>query len=177
MPLPYKALTSFWIALLLAAFAVMAYTLLVKRLAEWVQPTRLRMADLGRDMLQTNLPDGEHRAIQGMLDDAFSARPAVVMALLLPFILGYYITRRVLRLPVVSGPPLTREWSKLMDMFVISALAANPFFALIIFIEVLTIGTLGLLIGGGSLIVLAFSASVKAELKSPMPHRTRSVAG
>src|SRR5690349_10988469 len=65
--------------------ALLSYPLLMRWLAEVAQPTRLRMADLGKELLASPyLDEKQKELVDNWLDDAYDWRFMILFALLMP---------------------------------------------------------------------------------------------
>lgn len=109
--------------------AAVIYPVVMRVLAQALQPMRLNMADMGNDLLGSpKLTEPQKKQITSMLDDAFEWRFMLVAVLFFPAL----VVRKALgRLPQT---PLDRvsdkETEKLLDRFmirlIVSLAAANP---------------------------------------------------
>src|SRR5258708_5282244 len=84
---PWSEISSFHQVILIVVAFLLGYGILLRRLADLVQPMRLRLAEMGEKYQAAPLNARERNTIRVYLDNAFSARPAVVVAFLLPFIM------------------------------------------------------------------------------------------
>lgn len=158
------AATIYWITLLLLSAIVVIYVLLVKRLADLSQPMRLRMADIGMALLESDLPESDKVDVAFMLEHAFSFKPAVVMAVAFPIAMVRFLILKALgRRVSFTMKPHSKMLGAFAVQFLLSAIAANPIAGLVIVLELFTFGLVGFLVGGQVLIVKAAFATQRAE--------------
>lgn len=154
------AIYLYWSGIACIAGIVIAYTLLIARLGDLVQPTRLRMADLGMSLLSSDISEDDKAVVQFMLANCFSGSLvshmmwALPAALLKRILLKLFNPRRI----EPSGPP-SIECAKLAGYFQFSIFAANPIAASIVVFELVTIGFVGFLVGGQMLFLRAVIAA------------------
>lgn len=154
----------YWSTLLLLSVMIFVYVLLVRRLANLSQPMRLRMADIGMSLLESDLPEEDKVAVEFMLEHAFSFKPAVIMAVVFPIAMVRFLILKALGRKVSFTP---ENHSKTLGVFAIqfflSTIAANPIAGFIIILEFLTFGFVGFLVGGQMIILKAAFATQRAE--------------
>ena len=109
----------------------LAHGFLIRRLAELTQPHRLRMADLGNDLLRGNLPKDDAAAIRFSLDHAFSPWPMLAAVFLIPIVMLWALigVARAQEPPRLYGGKMRWEFEKLSTL---SAFVANPICGLIV---------------------------------------------
>jgi hypothetical protein len=128
--IPWDAVFALHKVLLAIALVTLGYGFVLRRLAEIVQPYRLRLAELGEKYLEMPLKAEERKQIIFYLENAFNPWIIVMAAVGVPLALLIILFRR-------SGRDT--EYSKNHDdialMFTISVIAANPIFAFIAALE------------------------------------------
>ena len=102
----------------------------VRRLADLVQPYRLRLAELGEEMLGSgDLTPGRERQIRFYLDNAFTAGSSPVAALAVPFVAIFGLTASLAgRRP----PRVIEQDDRTFLLFALSVFAAKPAFGTIV---------------------------------------------
>jgi hypothetical protein len=149
--------------LLLAAFTALSYGFTVRRLAELVQPYRLRLAERGEKYLKYVSNDTECAIVQFYLDNAFNPWFMVASALLLPIAAVMQIIKPHIPEFPTADPGIHNELSCL---FFFSSLATNPLFTIIVAIEILILAIPSILLAGNlSLIKRAVSAFMQREIR------------
>ncbi|HYE48892.1 MAG TPA: hypothetical protein VEB20_04830 [Azospirillaceae bacterium] len=114
------------------ALALVLYPLVMRWLSAWAQPYRLRMAELGRELLGSpHLDDVTKRMVDSMLDDAFDW---TVMPQLLFFLPRFFF--RALRGTAYRGPTIKDEvtrakMAEFQTCHARAVAAANPLFSAI----------------------------------------------
>jgi hypothetical protein len=156
-----EALLRFWLVLVISAALVVGYTLLVRRLAELLQPMRLEMAELGNRLLKSDLVQEDKNVVKFMVTHAYSPWSEIGFAIVLPFAVVFLIFRRVVGGIQLRAPD--SECAKLAHMAMGSMLAASPLAAVFVIAELLTIGFVGFLVEGNVLLVKAIFAALRAE--------------
>lgn len=121
------------------------YVFLARRLADLVQPLRLRLAREGEALLASSLDPDDARQVRFWLDNAFSAVPAAIFVMMFPMLMTNTLIGRLLGKhpkPLRSGAAMRR----LSLLFMASAFAANPLFGVIALLELILFGvTVGVL--------------------------------
>lgn len=127
------------IALVITLAALVLYPVVMRILVDRVQPTRLRMADLGKQLLaSTHLPDRLKDVVDGMLDEAFDWRFMLFASFLFP----YFVIGRMFRLiappkiPKINDLETRKQFHEFLNCHTRATAAANPLFAIILGIEV-----------------------------------------
>lgn len=114
-----------------------AYPIIMRLLADWAQPKRLRMADLGNELLNNEALATSHRGfVNSMLTDAFDPRVAVVLTFALPvFVIGKFFD--LISEPAFDdlGMEEKKKLNQLSALHTRSVLAANPIFFIIMALE------------------------------------------
>jgi len=155
-----------WMYILVAAISAstVGYALLLRRLAVLVHPLRLRLADVCRDILQKKLSSDDRDAVRWMLRNAFNPLVPLILAIVLPFLL-LYLSLRLIFAPSTrtSSDESGIEKLKATGLFLVSVAAANPLAALVICVELTTLGFIAFLIGGTPLILEAIIKALRAE--------------
>jgi hypothetical protein len=127
-----------WIGVPLAI--IVAYPAVMRLLAEAVHPARLRLADLERQLLESGkLSARQARAVQSHMDAAFDPWRLARFAVRLPkFVFLQLLGRGPEPLPLPDGDvgPL---FDRFMALSFVSAMAANPPFAVIVVVEALVL--------------------------------------
>jgi len=125
------------------------YPIAMRLIAEAIQPMRLRMADLGVEVLQTGgLNEVQKKLIKSMLDDAFDWRFMIFAALCVPIV----VIRRGLGFRLntpfdeMDRADTVESIKSIQLMHLASVAAANPLFAAVVSGEFAILG-LALLIG------------------------------
>ena len=160
------ALGWFWAAVAGCSAAVIVYTILVRRLAELVQPFRLAIADRGIVQLSSNIADSDKQVVQFMMTHAFRMWPAAMLVIFLPIETVSLIWVKMVGREPPKGAP-NRECAIIARHFLISTLAANPIAAVILVVEMMTFGFVAFLVGGHLLVSKALFESQRVEAKTP----------
>jgi hypothetical protein len=121
--------------------ALLGYMGIVRRAADVVQPLRLQMAELGREVLVSDASADDKSFVRFCLDNAFNAFIPFVGALIM-IVGGPVYVLRACYMALAnkdfeessSGDPRVRKMSSLL---LISSVAANPFFGTVLVIEVI----------------------------------------
>ena len=146
-----------------ALFGLVAYLFLLRRLADAVQPYRLKMAVLGESMLASDLTDEARKQVEFYLDNAFGGRIALVAAIAFPVavVLGFYE-----ELWGTTEPAPSVDERKMATFFSLSVFASNPFMGTVLGIEIFVFGLLLVVVLGPSALtaaLMALMALMKAE--------------
>lgn len=165
------ALFWYWVALAVSGVIVVGYVLLVRRLAELLQPMRLDLAELGNHLLKIDLNQKDKDVVKFMVTHAFSPWSAFGFAIALPAAVTFFIFERF-RGVQMNAP--NDNCAKLAYMAMISMLAASPLAAVFVIGELLTFGFVGFLVAGNILLMKAIFAALRAETiaVSPFSHRS-----
>lgn len=167
----FHALVWFWVLLGSVALLVISYTLLLRRLADAIQSKRLEMADIGRSILLSDLPEDDKRTVSFMLKHAFDGWPAATLIVYVPLHLTRLVWLKVIRRRSVVNTTPNNECAKVANLFMFSTLAANPIAAIVVLFEILTFGLVGFIVGGHVLLLRAIFAAQRAEANSPLFRR------
>lgn len=128
-------LRPFYDTVLVIVAAVFLYGLILRRCAQAVQPSRLRMIDLSRRLECGNLSEDDRAILKFSLDHAFSAWLGIATVILLP--VAFFV---VVAKEFVGKKQYQNDTSFMMKEFIrlsfISTLAANPIAGMIILFEV-----------------------------------------
>lgn len=121
--------------------ALVAYPLTMRALARRVQPERVEMAEIARNLL---LEDGislfHKRVIHSMIADAFDAKVAILMVFAFPvFALLRMLDHPSTRIATVEAR-FRERFDRLSQLHVISIVVANPAFSIILLIEIMIYG-------------------------------------
>lgn len=118
--------------------AAIAYPLIMRWLAQATHPSRLEMADIGRELLvDPNLNQECRTYVSAMLSDAFSPK---IMAVLV-FVYPVYATLRLLNLADVplhiENAETAKNFESISRLHTISIAAANPIFSFLLLLQVM----------------------------------------
>ena len=132
------------IALMTFMIALAGYPFLLRRAAIRAQPSRIRMLDLAAELsANPRIGEGWKRLVESMLDDAFDARFAALLAAFLP----YYAIRRAFGYPpavaCIGDAQGKRDFAEFRHCHYVAVTAANPFFAGVIACELVIARGLG----------------------------------
>jgi hypothetical protein len=158
--LVFEALKPF----LYGAIAVCLYAFLIRRLSDFVHPVRLALAAVGEQTLAMDIHEDDRNAINLMLDNAFNPLSAVVVALLILFFIPASLLFK--KQPDKASQAFKENRTKIAGLFLVSAFAANPVFAIIALNEALFVGILFLLLGRSRHILRDCVALIQAETKA-----------
>jgi hypothetical protein len=152
--------------------AFLGYLIVLRRLADIVQPYRLQLAELGEKILAEAPSDARRDQARFYLDNAFSGwvAPGVAMALPVVAVLAPFFSGRFRQDDVP-----TRDDRTLMLLFSLSVVAANPLFGMIMAVEALFVALFVVVISGPSGLAAALAALMRVERVLP-GHRLRSRA-
>ena len=155
------ALSYYYLVIGEVTLAALAYAFIVRRVAEMMQPLRLKLAERGATALgQSTISESDKDLIRFMLTEAYSRWPAWVLAVVLPFELIRMLGRRQ-----IDAPGRNDECGQLGSMFLVSSLAASPLASIIVLIELLTIGFAAFLVNGHVAVARAVLASQRVEAR------------
>lgn len=154
------------IAFVISVIALLAYPLTMRLLAHLVQPTRLRMADLGNELLASpHVNELGKDIILSMLKDAYSWQAMAEFVVYMPV---YVVKRARGKKPKLGMEIRDASTRKKFDDFVsnhmTSAAAANPLCCVIMVLEMAIV--FGILTSVGAMTKInevMLSASVYAE--------------
>jgi hypothetical protein len=125
------------IAILIGVAALVGYPIVMRVLAERLQPSRLRMLDVGKLLLAHASVPAEHKhIIDSMLRDAYNPTVMILVAITMP----YYVILRVVG-KIKAPPRISDVEARQMDddfcrLFIVSIAAANPIFSVIVGLEI-----------------------------------------
>jgi len=127
--------------LLTAAFIIVLYLFLVRRVAEVMQPFRRRLAERGERLLaEPTLTEGDARVLRYALDHAYSSGMAWRFVWVVPIAGFLLLVRRLRGKPAPSGPTsggaLRGQLIEVTNRATLSTLSNSPLAALIVFIEI-----------------------------------------
>lgn|GEM_PF-1872114 len=126
-------------ALVATVGAILAYPLVMRWLATRVHPSRLRLADLGNELMESpHLSDARKDDVREMLVDAFDWRVMVVVAINLP-LAAFGLRRRLKAMSQdrIADPDTRQMWSEFSARFIQSIAAANPLVTVIVLVELM----------------------------------------
>lgn len=167
----FHALLWFWMLLGSVALLVISYMLLLRRLADTIQSKRLEMADIGRSILLSDLPEDDKRTVSFMLKNAFNGWPAFALIVYVPFHVVRLVWLKAIRHRSLVNAAPSAECAKVANLFMFSTLAANPIAAVIMLFEILTFGLVGFIVGGHVLLLRAIFAAQRAEASESLFRR------
>ncbi len=152
------------IALATIVVALLAYPLFMNFLARRAQPGRLKMADLGCELLASpHVKESDKDAIEGMMADAYRWRTLAEFVVFLPVYLFRLRRRNVPRIDIRDADT-RKKFQEFVGLHMASAVAANPIFALLLVLElffvVIALICLGSLMRIGDVLI---GASLYAE--------------
>lgn len=132
--------------ILLVGIAVaVVYPLLMRVILDRVQPLRLKLAELGNQLLESStLPEAHKRVVVGMLDDAFEWRFMFSALYSFPVFAWTRLRGRRLSDPFAQIRN-TDDKDKMLEMtgrFAASVVAANPLVAFVVALEFAVIALL-----------------------------------
>lgn len=141
--------------LVLTAVALLLYPVLLRRLAVLVEPLRQEMMDLGEKLLENpSLTERQRANVRWSLDFAYSGWLPAVWVFTAPFVtlLGLVLFKFFAAMHKIEereGGEGQRAYDRYQFLSTVSVAARNPFFALIVAIEMIPILALIILLGGG----------------------------
>ena len=148
-------LTTYWMLLAAFVLVVSLYALLLSRLATFVQPLRLILAEEGEQLLlDDSLTDSERRQVETNLNTAFSVWPAVVACILTPVvaICSFFGLK--------TKPSGNASLFRISLLFTISIVAANPLFGALFIAELLVFGAIAAVLTASPAILRALFISL-----------------
>lgn len=125
------------IAVVAGVCILIGYPIFMRLLAEWSQPSRLRMVDIGNELLANPYVSSEHKKlINSMLDSAYNPAFMVFVAITMP----WFGMAKIFRRTKPPHPPITNEDIRQLDSefcrrFIESVAAANPAFTVLAALE------------------------------------------
>lgn len=143
-----------------------AYLVLYRRLADMVQPVRLELAEIGERLLASSINERRKGQVSFCLDNAFNGLIMPIAAFIFPLcvfstLIDIATKRRKMDVHVGDSE------KKLTVLFIISAAAANPIFALLVTVELILCVPVLFLASGPAAVVSTLAATLKAERKLP----------
>lgn len=144
--------------------AGLIYALVLRQLAYAVQPARLRMVILGRNLLTQQLSTRVHESVRYSMNTAFSPFPVIMIAFLLPIFFAALWWRSVLKLDKKRvGPQGEGRW-EFERLWALSTWAANPLVGSIVAVELAVLLFLTLVFLGQRAAVQTLSAKAADAL-------------
>ena len=159
-----QAAIQYWGILFLCTCFVVVYVALVRRLADQIQPMRLKMADTGMYLLDSEISEKDKITVCFMLEHTFSYKPAVALMILFPIVMVRSLFLKAIGRNTSTVPEgEAKIFGVFAVQFLLSAMAANPMAGLILILEFLTFGLVGFLVGGQVLLLRAAFTAQRAE--------------
>lgn len=125
------------VAITVGAAALIGYPIVMRWLAEKAQPSRLRMLEVGKELLLHPAVPAEHkRMIDSMLDDAYNPSLMILIAVIMPCYAFLKLMRKAKTLPKIEDLSARRLCEEFSSRFIVAIAAANPAFALIAALEI-----------------------------------------
>lgn len=150
-------MTLLWV--LYALTLVVFYAIFLRRLATIARPSRMELADLGREFLEdVNTAEEDRDLVRWALQNAFSFWPMFWASVVQPIVAIFALVKG-LQERHEPDPRLYR----IIKLSVFSTFVANPFFGLIVMLEGVLISFLLLLRGGLPLLVSMPINSIRFE--------------
>ena len=156
----------------------LSYVYLLNRLVKFIQPIRLKLADEGVSLLRSEeLRNEERRFVIYCLTNAYSVQPAIVAAVVFPFIAIWSLARVIGdRIRGKSRIPAKVALARIFLLFGCSTMAASPIFGLVLGFEFLVF-VVAVVLTTGQLealrMVLTPLAKVEEMIASRMPRFAR----
>lgn len=124
-------------ALIICVAIVVAYPLVMRGLAAMVQPARLELAEVGRDILALrDVPDVTKDAVRLLLQDVYEWRIMPALALAMPaLVVSRALRAKSVGLWTVGSPDARARIDRFMRLYLGSAAAANPIFTIVVAVE------------------------------------------
>lgn len=126
------------IIIILGLAAILAYPLIMRWIAVWVQPKRLQMAALGKNLIMNGGMNQRQKYIMGsMLCDAYDYRMAILLVLVMPIFTFKIIFGTID--PAKNLFPSTDDIRKFNSLHILSVAAANPVFFAFFVVELMAL--------------------------------------
>jgi len=123
-------------AVIVGVIALITYPLIMMALARWVHPTRLRMADLSKILIDSpHLQPNHKKMVALMATDAFSAMDMVVCSVAMPLVIAGILRGAKSPFEPVKDEKTLEMLTEFTGCHMRSATAANPLFAIIVGLE------------------------------------------
>ncbi len=145
---------------------VVGYMLLLRRLADVVQPIRLDIAEVGEKLLASSISERRKAQVAFYLDNAFNGLVLPLACLLLP---AFFIVAliKIVTKSKWEYPTVGNDERKISGLFTISVAAANPVFALVFLLELVIFMPVLFLASGQSAVVSTLADMLRAERSLP----------
>ena len=153
----------------LLVLAMCAYSFVLRRMADVVQPFRTKLARQGEKLLAKANTDIDKNQIKFYLDHAFCGWIAPLAVIIFPVSALIYVLMSFSKSgrARVFDADLRESDGGLAFLFAISIFAANPLFGLLLAAEIISFGAIVVLAIGPSALLSVVSTSLKVEV---MPH-------
>jgi ABC-type antimicrobial peptide transport system permease subunit len=141
---------------------MLAYFFVLRRFASFVQPYRLRMAQLGEEILAGRVTAARAEQISFFLDNAFSGWVMAGAILVFPFAVFWGTAKYAF-----GGFSLTAQFDKddqkMVVLFALSAFAANPLCGTIFAVEAAIFVFIVVMLAGQSALMAAIGEFIRLE--------------
>jgi hypothetical protein len=148
--IPWHAILTFHKLLLTAILLSIAYGFVIRRLAEFMQGYRLRLAQEGEEYIIRCRTQTERAQIRFYLDNALNPWLMIWTAVLLPSIMAMQLFKPENPDFEMTDPGTHNE---IACLFLFSALAANPLFALIVLLEIVAVFFPSIVLAGNAALI------------------------
>ena len=127
--------------------ALSLYILILRRLADAVQPYRIYLAESGEAYLANDSkPNDKKRIVRFFLDNAFQPWVVMLGAIVLPVVLMVSLVKQCFSGKDVTPQDRDVEYDRLDKVFTMSALCANPLFGIIFLVQLLFVFAVAVLL-------------------------------
>lgn len=148
--IPWRAILAFHELLLTVILLAICYGFVMRRLAEFAQGYRLRLAQQAEEYIIRCRTETEREQIRFYLDNALDPRLMIWTAILLPTIMVMQLVKPENPDFEMADPGIHNE---IACLFLFSALATNPLFAAIVILEIIAVSFPSILVAGNAALI------------------------
>lgn len=124
------------IAIIAGVCLLVGYPILMRVFAQGLQSSRLRMLEIGKELLAHQAVPEEHKnLINSMLDDAYNPAIMILISMVMPYYIIKNISHRTHSPPPIEDKDAQRLHGEFCRRFVTAIAAANPAFTLVAALE------------------------------------------
>jgi hypothetical protein len=120
------------ITIIVGIVLLIGYPIFMRVLAQIVQPSRLRMLEIGKELLANSSVPKEHKhVISSMLDDAYSPTFMIYVSIIMPYYAICKLARRIAAPPPIEDIYVRRLHNEFFRRYISAVAVANPAFTVI----------------------------------------------
>ena len=148
--IPWHAVLAFHKLLIIAILLSIFYGFILRRLAEFLQAYRLRLAEKGEEYIIRCRTETERGQIRFYLDNALDPRLMMWTAIILPVTMASQLFKPENPYFEITDSGAHNE---IACLFLFSVLAANPLFAVIVILEIIAVFLPSILVAGNAAMI------------------------